>query len=51
MFIGAKMLLSMKYQIPTWVTLAVIAGVLGLSVMASLLFPKNNPPGAEEKRG
>jgi tellurite resistance protein TerC len=51
MFIGAKMLLSMKYQIPTWVTLVVIASVLGLSVLASLLFPKNNPPGAEEEHG
>jgi tellurite resistance protein TerC len=51
MFIGAKMLLSMKYQIPTWVTLVVIASVLGLSALASLLFPKNNPPGAEEEHG
>ncbi|HEY6350642.1 MAG TPA: TerC family protein [Candidatus Angelobacter sp.] len=35
-FIGAKMLLSAKYQIPTWVALVVIALVLGLSVVASM---------------
>jgi tellurite resistance protein TerC len=40
MFIGAKMLISMKYQIPTWVALAVIAVVLAVSVLASVLFPK-----------
>jgi len=39
-FIGAKMLLSVKFDIPTWVTLAIIATVLGLSVVASVLFPK-----------
>ena len=37
MFIGAKMLLSARYQIPTWVALLVIGVVLGLSVVASLL--------------
>ncbi len=40
MFIGMKMLISIKYNIPTWVALTVIAGVLGLSVLASVLFPK-----------
>jgi tellurite resistance protein TerC len=40
MFIGAKMLLSAKYELPTWIALAVIACVLGLSVLASVLFPK-----------
>ncbi|HEY6308416.1 MAG TPA: TerC family protein [Candidatus Angelobacter sp.] len=40
MFIGAKMLLSIRYNIPTWVALTVIAGVLGLSVLASVIFPK-----------
>lgn len=40
MFIGAKMLVSAKYEIPTWMALAVIAGVLGISVLASVLFPK-----------
>lgn len=40
MFIGAKMLLSAKYQIPTWVALVVVAGVLAISVAASLLRPR-----------
>lgn len=40
MFIGAKMLVAMKYQIPTWVALVVIAGVLALSVLASVVFPE-----------
>ncbi|MGH9638005.1 MAG: TerC family protein, partial [Candidatus Angelobacter sp.] len=40
MFIGAKMLISAKYELPTWAALAVIAGVLGISVLASVLFPK-----------
>ncbi|HZU32661.1 MAG TPA: TerC family protein [Candidatus Angelobacter sp.] len=39
-FIGAKMLLPAKYQIPTWVALVVIAVVLGTSIFASKLFPK-----------
>jgi tellurite resistance protein TerC len=39
-FIGAKMLLSFRYELPTWITLVVIAVVLSVSVLASLLFPK-----------
>jgi tellurite resistance protein TerC len=39
-FIGAKMILSVKYVIPTWATLAVIATVLASSVLASLMWPK-----------
>lgn len=46
MFIGAKMLLSAKYQIPTWAALVVVAGVLALSVLASILFPKKEVPGS-----
>jgi tellurite resistance protein TerC len=49
MFIGAKMLLPERYHVPTWAALAVVAGVLGLSVLASVLFPKkdqaNSPAG------
>lgn len=41
-FIGLKMLISIRYEIPTWVALTVIAGVLGLSVLASVLFPKES---------
>lgn len=39
-FIGVKMLAAMKYDLPTWLTLLVIAVVLGLSILASVLFPK-----------
>jgi tellurite resistance protein TerC len=44
MFIGAKMLASAKYELPTWIALAVIASVLALSVLASVLFPKEETP-------
>jgi tellurite resistance protein TerC len=47
MFIGAKMLLPERYHVPTWVALAVVAGVLGLSVLASVLFPN---PNSEERQ-
>jgi tellurite resistance protein TerC len=40
-FIGVKMLASMKYDLPTWITLVVIAAVLAISVLASMLFPKS----------
>jgi tellurite resistance protein TerC len=47
-FIGVKMLASIKYNLPTWVTLVVIAVVLGLAVLASLLFPKEPVPEQKE---
>jgi len=40
MFIGAKMLVSFRYHLPTWVALLVIATALGISVLASLVFPQ-----------
>ncbi len=40
MFIGAKMLVSFRYHLPTWVALLVIAAALGISVLASLVFPE-----------
>lgn len=40
-FIGAKMLTSDYYQIPTGVALEVVAGVLLVSVLASLLHPRS----------
>jgi tellurite resistance protein TerC len=43
MFVGAKMLLSSVYHMPTWVSLVVIVGVLGGAVALSLLFPKSEP--------
>ena len=39
-FIGAKMLASDYYQIPTAVALAIVAGVLLLSVLASVVHPR-----------
>jgi len=46
-FIGAKMLLPEKYHVPTWLALVVVAGVLGLAVLASVVFPKKNEPNSE----
>jgi tellurite resistance protein TerC len=40
LFIGAKMLASDYYQIPNGVALGVVAGVLLVSVSASLLHPQ-----------
>jgi tellurite resistance protein TerC len=40
-FIGAKMVASNYYQIPTGVALGVVAGVLLVSVLASLLHPRS----------
>jgi tellurite resistance protein TerC len=40
-FVGAKMLLVDVYKVPILASLAVIVGILGLSVIASLLRPPN----------
>jgi tellurite resistance protein TerC len=40
-FIGAKMVASNYYQIPTGIALGVVAGVLIVSVLASLLHPRS----------
>jgi tellurite resistance protein TerC len=50
MFIGVKMLLPEKYHVPTWAALAVIAGVLGVSVLLSVLFPKKDGPSSGERQ-
>ncbi len=39
-FIGAKMLLSHYFEIPTHIALAVVAGVLAVSVIASVAHPR-----------
>jgi tellurite resistance protein TerC len=44
MFIGAKMLTADIIQIPIVVALGVVAGVLAISVAASLLIPKRQAP-------
>ena len=41
MFVGTKMLLSHYYEVPTVVALSAVAGILLLSVAASLLRPKS----------
>ena len=43
-FVGAKMLLSHYYPIPTTVALSVVVVVLGVSVLASLFFPRGKSP-------
>jgi TerC family integral membrane protein len=45
-FIGAKMLLSSRYDLPTWITLIVIATVLAISVLVSVMFPKTESQSA-----
>jgi tellurite resistance protein TerC len=40
-FVGTKMLVSNYYPIPTWIALGVVAGVLLISVLASLLNPQS----------
>src|SRR5438045_6959143 len=42
-FVGLKMLGSYYINLPTWVALVVVAGVLGTSVLASVLAPKKAP--------
>jgi tellurite resistance protein TerC len=39
-FVGIKMLISHYYQVPTAITLGVVAGVLLISGMASIVYPK-----------
>jgi len=41
LFIGAKMLTSDYYQIPTGMALGAVAGILFVSVLASLLHPRS----------
>ena len=43
MFIGAKMLVSHYYRIPTEAALAVVGAVLAFSVLASVLHPQAKP--------
>lgn len=42
-FIGAKMLVSNYMQIPIGLALGIVAGVLLISILLSLLFPKQRP--------
>ena len=47
-FIGAKMLLEKLVHIPVFVSLAVVAGILGLAVLASWMFPEK--PGKRKQK-
>jgi tellurite resistance protein TerC len=42
-FIGAKMLASHYYRIPTGVALGVVVGVLAIAVLLSVIQPKRKP--------
>lgn len=50
-FVGVKMLLADIYKIPIGLSLGVIAGILTISVVASLLFPPKQPQEAEPATG
>jgi tellurite resistance protein TerC len=43
--VGVKMLAADHYPVSTLVSLAVVAGVLAASIVASLLFPEKSAPG------
>lgn len=45
-FVGVKMLVAIKFTIPTWITLVVVAVVLAASVIASVLRPQKSSPEA-----
>lgn len=48
-FIGVKMTISHFYKVPTLISLSVVLGVLTLSVVASVLFPKKKEEEKLEK--
>jgi len=45
-FVGVKMLISEIYHIPIGLSLGVVAGIIGLSILLSLLIPAREPQGA-----
>jgi tellurite resistance protein TerC len=46
-FVGAKMILGHVVPVPIWLSLVIIAGLLGMGVLASLLLTRGEP--AEER--
>jgi len=46
-YIGVKMLLVHHYEIPTGVSLGVIAGILGTGVVASIIASRRAPKSGE----
>jgi tellurite resistance protein TerC len=49
-FVGIKMLIGDFYKINIGASLAVIASVLALSIIASLMWPKKHPPIITEEK-
>jgi tellurite resistance protein TerC len=47
-FVGAKMLLADIFHIPTFISLLVVVGVIGLSILASIVWPKVEEEEREE---
>ena len=45
-FVGVKMLIGDFYKIPVGIALGVVAGILALSIAASILWPDRNKPAA-----
>lgn len=43
-FVGAKMIAAHHYKIPIAFALGVIAAILAISILASYMFPKKDPP-------
>ncbi len=43
-FVGAKMLLANHFRIPNWISLVVIAGLIGGAAVISLLASRKDPP-------
>jgi tellurite resistance protein TerC len=50
-FVGVKMLISEFYKIPITVSLGIVAGILAVSIAASLIFPAAAHPGEEQGTG
>jgi tellurite resistance protein TerC len=50
-FVGLKMILSEWYKVPTPASLAIIAGILAVSVIASLIVSRKRPPEPEDEPG
>lgn len=48
-FVGTKMLIAEYYKLPIFVALGIVVGILGLSVVLSLLFPRKAEVGKPEK--
>jgi tellurite resistance protein TerC len=44
--VGLKMVTAGRFPIPTLLTLAVVAGVLAVSIVASVIYPEKKEPGA-----